>query len=165
VTTLRVVSNASPLISLSNIRLLRLLPDLFDEVYIPAAVWAEIARPGAPAIDSLSAATWLQRRTVQNVHLVKSLQEELDQGEAEAIALALELNANLILLDEKEGRHIAQRLGLRVTGVLGLLVRGKERGLLTTVRPALEVLRQEAGFWFSDDLLAKTLELADESSV
>ena len=102
-TTLRVVSNASPLISLANIRLLRLLPDLFDEVHIPAAVRAEITSPGAPAIVSLSAATWLQRHAVQNIHLVKSLQEELDQGEAEAIALALELSANLILLDEKEG--------------------------------------------------------------
>jgi uncharacterized protein len=84
------------------------------------------------------------------------------RGEAESIALALELQAGLILLDEREGRHLAQRLGLRVIGVVGVLLDGKSRGALDAVRPLLDDLRQIAGFYLGEAVYTRALRLAGE---
>jgi predicted nucleic acid-binding protein len=94
--------------------------------------------------------------------LVKALRRDLDQGEAESIALALELNATLLLLDEKEGRHIAERLGLRVVGVVGVLLEAKAKGVIDRVRPHLDALRQTAGFFLSEPVYQSALVLANE---
>ncbi len=99
---------------------------------------------------------------MQNQALVTALQRDLDRGEAEGIALALELGADLVLLDEREGRRAAQRLGLRVLGVVGVLLEAKAQGELERVRPALDGLRQVAGFYLSDALYADVLALAGE---
>ncbi len=92
------------------------------------------------------------------------LRLELGEGEAEAIALALESQADLVLLDERRGRQRAVRLGLRVTGVLGVLVEAKCQHLLAAVRPVLDALRHDAGFWISDDLYRRVLDLAGETA-
>jgi predicted nucleic acid-binding protein len=90
------------------------------------------------------------------------LQRDLDRGEAETIALAVELGADLLLLDEKEGRHVAQRLGLRVVGVGGILLEAKATGAIDVVRPHLDALRQTAGFYLSDSVYRYLLALAGE---
>ena len=90
------------------------------------------------------------------------LRRDLDRGEAETIALALQLDADLVLLDESEGRHAAQRLGLRVVGVVGILLEAKARGALESVRPHLDALRQEAGFYLDVSLIQHALALANE---
>jgi predicted nucleic acid-binding protein len=87
---------------------------------------------------------------------------ELDRGEAEAIALAAELSADLLLLDERRARRIASRLGLRYIGVLGVLLDAKNRGDLTAVKPVLEALITQAGFWVSTDLYARVIEASGE---
>lgn len=94
--------------------------------------------------------------------LVTALQSDLDLGEAETLVLSLELGAKLVLLDEKEGRHAALRLGLRPLGILGVLLQSKERGEIAAVLPLLEQLRLEAGFYLADDLYRRVLVLADE---
>ena len=86
---------------------------------------------------------------------------ELAAGEAEAIALAVESGANLIVLDER-GRRAAQRLGLPVIGTLGVLIAAKDRGLLAAVRPVLGALRADAGFWIADDLYTAVINAANE---
>jgi len=99
---------------------------------------------------------------VADRNLVASLQLELDDGEAEAIALAVELKADLILLDERKGRVIAARLGLRFIGLLGMLVEAKHRSLISAVRPIMNDLIGKAGFWIGQELYDYILQVAEE---
>ena len=110
----------------------------------------------------MAESTWIKRHNPKNQTLVSALRRDLDRGEAETIALAMELDASLVILDEKEGRHAAQGFGLRIVGVLGLLLQAKEKGLIPEVGPILQVLRQKAGFYLTDSLLQSVLALANE---
>jgi predicted nucleic acid-binding protein len=101
---------------------------------------------------------------VQNQALVTALQRDLDRGEAETIALALELSADLVLLDEREGRHAAQKLELRVVGVVGMLLEAKSRRDVEAVRPHLDALRHKAGFYLSEQVYHFALSLTGESN-
>lgn len=87
---------------------------------------------------------------------------ELDKGEAESLALAVELGADLVIIDERRGSQVASRLGLTRIGILGVLLVAKNRGLITAIRPILDSLRQQAGFWIAEDLYNQTLRLANE---
>ena len=93
----------------------------------------------------VAAAGWIERHSVQNETLVTALRRDLHRGEAETIALALELGANLVLLDEREGRHAGQRLELRVAGVVGVLLDAKSQRAVDAIRPHLDALRHKAG--------------------
>ena len=160
-----VVSNASPLINLSRVGLLKLVPALYGAMLMPRAVWDEIVVEGAgqPGADEIKAALWIETRTVANVQLVQVLRHSLDAGESEAIALALEVKADLLLMDERLGREMAQHLGLDYTGLIGMLVEAKRRGLLQAIKPCLDALRNLAGFRISDALYTRVLE--DEQEV
>ena len=116
-----VASNTSPITNLAAIGQFGLLRLLYPQVYIAQAVWEELHASGRewPGTRDVAEADWIKRSRVRNRSLVVSLQRDLDRGEAETIALALEKKADLVLLDEKEGRRAAVRLGLRVTGVVG----------------------------------------------
>jgi predicted nucleic acid-binding protein len=95
--------------------------------------------------------------------VARLLAATLDPGEAEAIALALELSADLILLDERDGRSVAERAGLRVTGILGILLRAKDNGQIQSIKPEIDALRTRARFFLSARLQQKALEIAGES--
>jgi uncharacterized protein len=99
-----------------------------------------------------------------NYHLVHSLRQELDPGEAEAIALAIEVNANWLLMDERLGRQTAQHFGLEHIGVIGILRIAKQRGYITALRPLLVALRDVAGFHISSSLWQQALHDAGEAS-
>lgn len=140
-----VVSDSSPLIALAAVERLDMLHALFSNLTIPEAVHREIgiqgvARAGA---DAIVAADWIERRAVANTKLADVLKGDLDEGEAEAIALALEMEAGLVLIDEQRARRRAADLGLTYTGVLGVVVRAKQQGLVREVRPLLIALRNE----------------------
>ena len=113
-----VVSDTSPLRNLAAIKQFKLLSRLYEEVHISTGVWDELNEGGIrwPGSEEVASADWIRRHDVQNEALVISWMRDLDRGEAESIALSLELKADLILLDEKEGRRAAQRLGLRTLG-------------------------------------------------
>lgn len=162
-----VVSNTSPLTNLAAIGQFALLQQLYGAVYVAEGVWAELNAGGKqwPGSNEVAQAGWIERRQVRNRALVTTLRRDLDQGEAETIVLALELNAELVLLDEREGRHAAQRLGLHVVGVVGILLEARAKGLIATMRPHLDALRQMAGFYLSEALYQHALTLASESSV
>ena len=155
-----VVSNASPLISLARIGKLDLLRQLYDELFIPEAVWHEVVIEGVgqPGADEVKAATWIKTQSVTNTPLVHALRQELDAGEAEAIALTLETQAELLLMDERVGREVARHLGLRYTGLIGVLVEAKHKGVLSAVKPQLDELRNIAGFRISDALYVRVLQ-------
>ena len=122
-----VVSDSSPLIHLSQIGRLSLLRELFGGLLIPPAVYREVVVEGRgrPGSREVKEASWIDVVEVRNEHLKRILQLLLDEGEAEAIVLALETSASLVLLDGLEARLQAKRLGLRVTGTLGILLRAK----------------------------------------
>jgi predicted nucleic acid-binding protein len=131
---------------------------------VPRAVHEEAAsvRPEAPGAAEVRTAAWIQVRAVSDQLLVTALSLHLDVGEAEAIALAVESDADLLLMDERRGRVAALRLGRRVVGVLGALVEAKHRDLITEVRPLLDALASEAGFRISPELGARVLIAAGE---
>jgi uncharacterized protein len=94
--------------------------------------------------------------------LVEALSNELDIGEAEAIALAVEMQADQVLIDERRGRLVASRLNLSYTGTLGILVEAKSQGLIAEVKPLLDALINEAGFWIAEPLYNSVLQLVNE---
>ncbi len=108
-----IVSNVSPLINLARINKLDLLPRLYDSVLIPQAVWDEVVVQGVgqPGAEEVNSASWIKRSTVVSAPLVQALRQDLDAGEAEAIALALETKAELLLMDERLGRETARHMG------------------------------------------------------
>jgi predicted nucleic acid-binding protein len=99
---------------------------------------------------------------VRDQALVTVLRRDLDRGESETLALAIELKADLVLLDEKEGRHAAIRLGLRPLGALGLLLQAKHVGAIVEIRSLLDALREQAGFFLGESLYWQLLEQAGE---
>ena len=161
-----VVSNTSPLTNLSAIGQFALLNHLFDNLHIAEAVWNELNafQRQWPGAEEVRKAPWVHRHIVKDQLLVKALRRDLDHGEAESIVLALELGAEVILLDEKEGRHAAQRMGLKPLGVVGILLESKERGLLQNVRPHLDALRKVAGFYLKGSLYRYALNLVGEAA-
>jgi predicted nucleic acid-binding protein len=159
-----VVSNTSPIINLASIEQLDLLRELYDRITIPDAVYHEIAVVGAglPGATEVQTLDWIETRKVTNTALATALQVELDVGEAEAIALAVELQADLLLLDERRARAVASRLGVAFVGLLGVLVDAKHEGLISNVRPLLDSLTTRAGFWITRELYTDVLKAVGE---
>lgn len=163
-----VVSNTSPLLNLAILDALDLLVQQFCTLLLPEAVFAELQidtnLPGAAALRSAYQDGLFRVEPVTDRVRVRLLQRDLDAGEAEAIALALEKSADWLLLDERDGRRAAKALGLRVTGVLGILLRARLQGQLPSLRRAMDDLRNQAGFRISDALYGQLLSAAGEST-
>lgn len=153
-----VVSNTSPILNLAIVDQLVLLRRQFGEVLIPNAVLDELKvgeeRPGSQSIREAISSGWIQTQEVSNQPLAQLLKQTLDRGEAEAIALAIELKANWTLLDEREGRKVAKSLGLNVTGIL---LRAEQLGELESLQPVIDELINKAGFRIAPELLAQIL--------
>lgn len=157
-----VISNTTPIIALSAINQLDLFRLLYTEILIPTAVQTEILAGGKRAgASELQAANYIRCIALTDISHA-TLLSDLDRGEAETIALALEQRADLVIIDERLGRRHAQRLGLKVTGVLGVLLRAKQQGHVDLIRPMIEQLRQK-GIRLGDALVTQTLNLANES--
>ena len=159
-----VVSDSSPIISLSMIGQLHLLQQLYSEIVLPQAVYQEVVEEGRhrPGFSEVLDADWISTKDVSNENLSKVLAMNLGKGEAEAIALATDLEAELLLIDERKGRKIASKLGIDVVGVLGVLVEAKHKGLVDELRPLLDELLHEAGFRMGSALYHKVLETVGE---
>ena len=155
-----VVVNTTPIIALSLVGELGLLRSLYDEVVVPSAVEAEVLAGGRDGIGSseLIEASWLRVTSLQDARRADLL-ADLDRGEAEV--LAQELNADLVIIDERLARLHAKRLGLTLTGTLGVLLRAKQLGHVKAVAPLIDRLRQ-GGIHLSDVVVAEVLALADE---
>ena len=145
-----VIVDTSCLIGLERIGQLHLLPALFHPVFAPPAVVAEFG----------AAPDWLVGKMPTHTLLWAQLQESIDPGEAEAIALAREEQC-IIILDDLEAREVAQGLQLRVIGLVGVLVKAKQNGLLPALKPLLDQLTARQ-FRISQAVISKALRLADE---
>ena len=159
-----IVSDTSPINNLAAINHLHLLHQLYGTVLIPESVYRELTDPNFPVAGATEVQTfdWIQTCAVSDRTLVEVLNNELDIGEAEAIALAVEMQAEQVLIDERRGRLVASRLNLRYTGVLGLLVEAKSQGLITEIKPLLDALINEAGFRIAEPLYNSVLQLVNE---
>jgi predicted nucleic acid-binding protein len=159
-----VVSHSSPIMHLAVVGQVHTLERLYGNVYIPEAVWQERSAigTGQPRAAVMPALSWLEIRTVSNRSLVDLLLLELDRGEAEVICLAMELKADLLLIDERRRRTVTSRLGLKFIGLLGALVEGKGKGYVAAVKPILDDLMAQAGFWVSEHLYSRVLREAGE---
>ena len=159
-----IVSDTSPINILAAINHLHLLHQLYGTVLIPEAVYRELTDPNFPVAGATEVQTfeWIQTRAVSDRMLVEALSNELDIGEAEAIALAVESQADQVLIDERRGRLVAAKLNLRYTGILGILVEAKSQGLIAEVKPLLDALISEGGFWIAEPLRNSVLHLVNE---
>lgn len=159
-----VVSDSSPIISLAAVGRLDLLRSLYHQIIIPEAVYQEIIkdRVHRPGFTEVSQADWIFTKSISDQKLSNILSMNLHKGEAEAIVLATELRANLLLVDERKGRTAAKRLGVEVVGVLGVLMEAKHKNLLSCIKPILEDLWFRAGFRISETLYQKVLQEANE---
>lgn len=159
-----IVSNTSPLMNLAVVGRLGLIEQLYGSANIPEAVAHELAAalPEQFNEQAIKKLTWLTVQSVKNRELTESLLLDLDAGEAEAIALSMEMKARLLLLDERRGRSIAQRFGLKFIGLLGMLIEAKRRGLVPAVKPVLDDLIVKAGFWLDNRLYMRVLQEAGE---
>jgi len=151
-----VVSNSSIIIALVRISRLDLLEKLFKKVIVPEAVWKEVTVEGKPGREKILRAGFIHVARVRNKRLALLLKEFVDEGEAEAITLALEVNADILLIDDRDARDLAKKLGLQVMGALGVLALAKYRGLIQKVKPIIDELIKR-GFWISKKILEKFL--------
>jgi hypothetical protein len=133
-----------------------LLATLFGEVVIPKAVEAELRRTHPVLPD------WLQVRALKNQAKAAHYAQDVDRGEAEAIALAEELRADHLLIDERKGRRLAQQQGVPVVGLLGVVLMAKRAGFIPSARSLLNRLDQEAGMYLTDDLKDAALKTVGE---
>ena len=155
-----VISDTLPVLNLARIGRLELLSALYYQVIIPEAVYEELTvSKGAlpPAIDQASE-PWLTIATPKDQARVQRLREDLDPGEAEAIVLAIERRADLLLVDERRAWQIATDAGLTVTGLLGTVARAKLAGLIPLAQPVLDELIQTARFWIGPQLYQEVLK-------
>lgn len=160
-----VVSNATPLIGLVDIGRLKLLNTLFDEIYIPKAVYHEVtvkAREEGNLHDQVVRAEWINTVDVMNRVAVTSMTNGLDIGEVETIILAQEMDADLVIMDERQGRYKLAEMEMSRIGTLGVLLKAKQMGLINEVKPELDKLRQMR-FRMSDLLYSSILNEANES--
>jgi predicted nucleic acid-binding protein len=158
-----VVSDTSPIRDLNHLGLLPVVFQLYGQLWVPTAVASELEHPASPfAPIFVSRIPNVQIRSVVDTALAAKLEQDLDRGEAEAIALAVESKAAMLLIDESAGRQVANQMGLKYIGALGVLVAAKKSGFIPAVRSLLDRLRKEISFWISDAVYDKVCQLAGE---
>lgn len=161
-----IISDTSVITNLISIDHLFLLKSLYETVIIPQAVQNELSKfhPQLLTERESGESPVLQVMKVSDSKRVEALQQraKLDLGESEAIILALDLKTELLLIDERRGRAEAQRLGIKITGLLGVLLEGKRKGFVKEIKPLMDILIADSTFWITPPLYNKILELAGE---
>lgn len=161
-----VVSNSSPLMNLAIIGQLDLIKALFGRVFVPQEVWHEltVAGKGKPGSEVIRQAEWIERKELRDNTLYPLLRKDLDDGEAAAIALAVEQRADLILLDETDARNVADLYSIPKTGVIGIVTRAKKHHLIQETKPLFEALKIQANFWIQPQLYETIMQEMGELS-
>jgi predicted nucleic acid-binding protein len=160
-----IVSDSGPIIHLSLVGRIDLLPRLYGRILIPDLVYKEVVESGEglPGSSELKDAEWVVRADHNpEATLFQMLSAELDPGEAAAIWLAVEREASLILSDDRQARLAAERLGIPVVGTIGILVQAKRKGLVSALSPLLLHLKSK-GVWLSTSLIQNVLAEVGES--
>lgn len=158
-----VVCNSSTLIALARINSLDILEKVVKKLTIPPAVYEEIVikEAGRPGSMEIKKAQWINKVNVLDHESVINLTNNLGVGESEAIALAKEIKADLIILDDDKARKMAISKGLKATGFLALLIQAKEKGFIKEVKPIMNKLKQQE-FFIGKDLHVDVIQKAGE---
>lgn len=159
-----VVADTSVILNLALVGHENLLETIFHEVVVPPAVQSEFVRlaDSSGRFADLALPKWIRIQPPESIPPTIAGDADLDPGESQALALALEIHADGVLIDEAHGRFIAVELGLTPIGVLGILIRAKQKKLLPVLAPVIEDLLAKARFRASDDLIREALRLAGE---
>lgn len=161
-----VVVDSSVLITLAAGEQFHLLREFYSTIHIPPEVWKETtASPKAFGVQEVQRAKsegWLIVQSPHDLAKVSSLPFNLQPGETEALALALELTGALLLVDDAQGRKAAAALGIAYTGTLGVLLRAKAEGKIPALKPVLGLLATRTTFWLSPAVEAAALKQAGE---
>jgi predicted nucleic acid-binding protein len=160
----KVVCNSSPLIHLSKAGRLSLLRDFFQEILVPEEVLMESVENSGGAEDAkeIENAGWIHPMAIEDMDLKKALKLTIDEGEAAAIVLALEQKADLVIMDDYDGRAMAKEYNLKVIGTIGILLKAKLEGKTISLKHDLDVLRMN-GFWLGEELYSKLITEANEA--
>lgn len=156
-----IVSDTTCITNLMHIERLDILKNIFQQIIVPKHVYDELcALPKQRLI--LETEKWIVCQDIQGTELYEQIIEDLDRGEAEAIALAHSLSADYLIIDERKGRQIAESLGIKIIGLLGILVWAKQQNIIHHVKPlALDLI--SAGFHISEKLLVRVLQSVQET--
>lgn len=160
-----VIADTSVILNLCCVQQQELLRALFREVIVPPEVSQEFARAAEayPRFVGLTMPTWIRQQPPRVIPETIRHAPRLDAGEIAAIALALEITADAVLIDEADGRRTARQLGLTTIGVAGILVRARMAGLLPAIAPIFDQLEQKANFWLAPAVRADALRTAGET--
>lgn len=159
-----IVSDTTPLIGLASINRLEILRELFDDVYIPQAVYDETVTHGRTAGNAkrdVKNAAWIHVMEVRDRLAVSILLDEMDLGEAETIVLAGEMSADWVLMDERKGRRKLSQLNIPKIGTVGILLKAKQSGMIPSLKSEIENL-QKTGFAISQTVIDEVLKVAGE---
>jgi uncharacterized protein len=159
-----VVADTSVLLNLCRVQLDWLLPRLFGEVWIPPAVDQEFKRLALAhsRFLGLTLPSWVRLSDTVSIPPEVSACPNIDPGETEALALALRLHADYVLLDDQAARRAAAALHQRSTGIGGILLRAKADGLIASLAPCLARLQTEGRFFISPAFHDELLRIAGE---
>lgn len=157
-----VIFNSSPLINLAKLNRLDLIDKMYGSIIIPQAVYDELVvngkqRKGAKEIKTLVSQDIIDIKEVIDREIVKVINKDLDYGESEVIALALQLDSDLVIIDESEARDVADIYNLNKSGFIGILIKASNEGYINSVKKYLD-LAIEKGFRISNNLYEMVLE-------
>ncbi len=147
-----IISDSSCLIALDNIGMISILKDLYEKIYITEEVYSEFGQ---------SIEDWIEIKPVENKNYLRILNQLVDLGETSTIALSLELTDNLMILDDKKARTVANNLNLKFTGLLGVILKAKQQEIIPSVSHLLSRLKS-VNFRISEVIENEVLRLASE---
>jgi uncharacterized protein len=155
-----VISDTSPITNLIQVGGLDILEKVFGKIIIAQTVYDELCqiKHQKTIVDSQ---LWISVLAAENRVILAELQEKLDKGEAESIILAVEMNADYLVIDEIKGRTIAENMGVKIVGLLGTLIKAKEKGILEEVKPIIDDLTK-IGFRINPVLYKHVLKITNE---
>jgi predicted nucleic acid-binding protein len=161
------ICDSSTLIHLARIARLHLLQEIHKKILVAPAVWREVVEegrewPGSSEVEEGKRLGWIEVVAPANYPLINFLRKDLHDGESETIVLAVELNPDIVFLDESEARKIARVYGLKISGVIGILIRAKREGRISSLQEELDRLRIDCGFWIGDEIYRKALRASGE---
>ena len=157
----KIISNTTPIITLLTISRLELLRDIYGKIIIPDGVFQEIEEDNSKNFyKDLSQIDQIEIKPIVDKEPLKYI-SDLNKGEAEVIVLANEIKADLVIIDEKAGREYAEHFGLKQTGTIGILLKAKQLGLISRIKPLLITIK-ENGIWLGQKFINHVLKIANE---